>query len=223
MFRQLGPEWNWNIAWTLSNLGQVAQLKGDQNRAKMFCEESLALFRSVGDMRGSTWSLYHLGELAESQGNHNKAIDLFTESLGLFQSLENSGGTAWSLYHLGHLMQARRNKKSASDYFIESLRFFRDMMDPWGSGWCLVGLANEASLRGKFQRAAELYGAAENLLRNFTERQPPAGSRTDYDHYLAMTRTHLDPNLFTEAWERGQALPSNQAIKAALEEVATDN
>ncbi len=223
LFRELGPEWDWNVAWILSNLGQAAQLEGDQSRAKTFCEESLALFRSVGDMRGSTWSLYHLGELAESQGNHKKAINLFTESLGLFQSLEYAGGIAWSLYHLGHLMQVQREKKSATAYFSESLRLFRSLIDPWGSGWCLVGLANDASLRKEFERAAELYGAAEILLRNFAERQPPAGDRADYDYYLAMTRANLNPQAFRKAWDRGQALSSSQAIKDALEESAADN
>jgi predicted ATPase/transcriptional regulator with XRE-family HTH domain len=218
LFRQLGAQWNWDAAWALGNLGQTAQLQGDQSRAEELCEESLALFRSVGDTRGSTWALYHLGELAESQGNHKKAITLFTESLELFRSIENAGGSAWSLYYLGHIIQAAREKKSAAFYFVESLRLFRDMGDPWGSGWCLAGLANEAALRGEFERAAQLYGAVETLLGNFTERQPPAGDRSDYDYYLAMTRAQLNAGLFSEAWERGRALSSSQAIKNSLEE-----
>lgn len=219
LFRELGsPEWDWNIAWTLSNLGQVAQLEGDYAQAQTLCEQSLALFREVGDMRGSTWSLFHLGELAESQGERKKAIDLFNESLGLFQSLEHAGGCAWSLYHLGHLMQTRPDKKPAAPYFSDSLRLFRELRDPWGSGWCLVGLANESSLGGEFERAAQLYGSAENMLRNFAERQPPAGDRADYDRYLAVTRASLQPQAFAEACQRGQSLSAGQAIAYALKD-----
>ena len=53
---------------TLNNLGVVAQLRGDYDRA-VASSKSLALFRALGDEWGVALSLLTLGSMAQWQGD----------------------------------------------------------------------------------------------------------------------------------------------------------
>lgn len=68
-------------AWTLTNLGHAAQLRGDYARAAQFHHESLARFNSTDYPLGPP-SVYHgLGEAALGAGNTDEAVRWFAHGL----------------------------------------------------------------------------------------------------------------------------------------------
>ena len=74
------------IAWLLRNLGRVAHIQGDDDRAVGLLEASVAWFRKVRNSLGLAWALHHLGVATLAQGNHTRAAILLHEALFLQQT-----------------------------------------------------------------------------------------------------------------------------------------
>ena len=66
-------------AWALWAAGELAFVQGDLARAARRFEESLALYRRLGDDAGTASVLAELGQVARSQGNHDRARALSEE------------------------------------------------------------------------------------------------------------------------------------------------
>jgi len=77
---------------------------GDLDAAQPLHEESLALFRELGETLEIAWVLSELGMLFELRGDYERAGALFEESLTLQRQIQNTHGTAWALFFLGILV-----------------------------------------------------------------------------------------------------------------------
>ena len=80
----------------------------------------------------------------------------------------------------------------------------------------LGGLACVASEIAQFERAVELFGAAERVGKLWGY----AGDRIDQeevDHRLAQAMAALDEESLRRAWERGQGMEPEAAIECALD------
>jgi hypothetical protein len=72
-----------------------------------FYEQSLALFREIGDTWGIAYALNNLGQVAFAVlHDRTRARALFEESLRLRRALGDSMGIAMSLNNLAHLARA---------------------------------------------------------------------------------------------------------------------
>lgn len=64
------------IAEALHGVGEMARFRGDYVMARGCYEESLALFRALGNKEGIAWSLDHLARSVHYQGDPEQAIIL---------------------------------------------------------------------------------------------------------------------------------------------------
>jgi predicted ATPase len=71
------------IASDSHNLGEAHHLSGNLDRAEALHREALALFQTLGDLRGRGFALCHLGLLALDRGQPAQARDLLLQSLEL--------------------------------------------------------------------------------------------------------------------------------------------
>src|SRR6185437_1544971 len=92
-----------SVAWSLAYLGMVAaETGGDQSS---LLEESLALFRAVGDTAGIAEVLNMLGEVKRFQGDNREATQFYKESLALWHELGDQQYIATILHNLGRVAQ----------------------------------------------------------------------------------------------------------------------
>jgi tetratricopeptide (TPR) repeat protein len=85
----------------LDSLGHMAYLRGDYPQAAAWYEESLTLWRELGNRRGSADSLDSLAQVALAQGDFARATALLEQTIALCRDLDYRSGLAWSLQHLG--------------------------------------------------------------------------------------------------------------------------
>src|SRR5947208_13098764 len=84
-------------AKALIGAGRIATLQDDFIRAEALCREGLALYRELGDRRGSATSLSSLGYAALMRSTYAEARVLLEEALALFREMGNTGGCASAL------------------------------------------------------------------------------------------------------------------------------
>ncbi len=171
-------------------LGSVAFKRGELSTANEYHEESLALFRELGDRHGEATSLGNLGLVAFDRGELSTAQEYYEESLALFRELGDRHGEATSLGNLGNLAFKRRELSAAQEYLEESLALRRELGDRHGEATSLGNHGNVALKRGELSATQEYYEESLALYREVGDRHQEARSLNNLGN-LAFKRREL--------------------------------
>jgi predicted ATPase/ribosome-binding protein aMBF1 (putative translation factor) len=200
---------------SLRELGFVAYERGDYERAVRLQEHSLALAREFASTFSIAWSLRALADAARGQGDLGRARTLLEEGLTLARSTQHAWGIVRTLASLGSVACDAGEYARAWGLYEEGLEL------AWRTGLyhpvllCLEGLARVALAQGRMERAAWLIGAAAALREDMGWPLPPA-KRAEHDRTVTAIRRVLGERAFEEAWAKGHALPSEEAIEHTL-------
>ncbi len=128
-------------AKALGAAADVVDDQGDFERAGVLAEESLALFRELGDTRGIVFSLHRLGRAAWNSGNPGTARPLLEEALALQRGVDSKWHIAESLFYLALLAGSQGEYSRGCALVEEGLALFRTIGDKRGVAWSLLLLA----------------------------------------------------------------------------------
>ena len=133
----------------LHQLGVLARHEGDDFQARAFCEQSLKIFREIGDRSGIAASMHELGLLAQRSGDLKQARRWYEESLSAEREL---GARPDEAVHLAQLAlldeQEGRYKEGAEDS-----RQAEEIMVRLGNKTDLVRIGSE---RARLEEKAEV-------------------------------------------------------------------
>jgi non-specific serine/threonine protein kinase len=196
--------WRWTAARAkaLSGGGFLAWMQGDQDTARAQLEESVALWREVGDKQGLAQALRFLSGSFESRGDCAAARPLALRYLGIGAFRES-------------------DHKEAVARLAESLTVLQETGNPLYMQ-NLELLAAAVSMQGDYRRAALLFGAAQALREAVGAFVLPL-YRAEYDRGVAAARTGLDDTTFQASWSEGRTMTPEDAVEHALgkQEAAT--
>jgi len=153
------------IAWSLYQLGDLAMVQGEYERARALYEESLSLFREMSSRFGLAHVLRAMGGIAWLQGNYERAITPYEESQALFREL----GDKWYLSNVTVALGARAYEQGDFRRGImlieEGLASFQQLEDKWGAAVALRELGRVVLSEGDYERARKLYRDSLTLIR----------------------------------------------------------
>jgi predicted ATPase len=115
--------------------------QGNYPQGEGLAQESLALFRQLGDRRGIALSLDRLGTAAWRHGDFATARGLMEEALALFSAIDDQGRVAWSLFTLGLLNTKQGEYSRACALFEDSVALFKQLGNKRGVAAALTQLA----------------------------------------------------------------------------------
>jgi predicted ATPase/DNA-binding XRE family transcriptional regulator len=136
--------------------GELAFAQGDLAPAVGRFEESLALYRGLGDDTGIAAVLVELGQVTRAQGDHVRAAALSEGSLDRCRNVDDARVAAIAHSTLGRVERYRGNTDGAIAHYEESLALFRRIGHGWGSAYVLANLAVAAHDRRDLERALAL-------------------------------------------------------------------
>lgn len=209
-------------AHVLCGAGWIAVDRSDHVRAKACFDESLALFRSLGDPRGIAEALHGVGTMLHASGCNAEALALFEESLQLYRGLDDTEGIAWTLDHLGQSRLGLPDPTGAEALFDASRALFQRLGHAWGRAITLdhLGLADLA--QGNHARAEERFSEALGL---FDELANTWGIATSFEHLghaaLAAGDTTRSLDCFRRSLELNQAEADRAGIVRSLAGLAS--
>ncbi|HEX7103965.1 MAG TPA: tetratricopeptide repeat protein [Nitrolancea sp.] len=201
------------MAWSLAYLGMVAVETGGDQPALF--EESLALFRAVGDTSGIAEVLNMLGEVKRRQGDFADATKLYEESLALWRELGNEQYVAMILHNLGRVAQRQGEFQRAAAVLVDSLTRFQELKIHNGVALCLRGIAGVAVGIGRLEAATRFLGAADTLAERAGVVEDLA-DREQSQAALAAGRAGLAAVRFATIWSAGKSLSIDDAVAQAL-------
>jgi non-specific serine/threonine protein kinase len=183
----------------------------------MHAQESLVLFRALGDRLGIARALNALAEDARLFGDYALAARYYEEALALDHQLGDVVGIAIRRHDLGYIALYEEDVPRAVRSFRES--YFLNQQIGYQSGALsfLEGMAAAASAAGQPERAARLYGAWEaRCARPGTEFKLHPPDQAEYDRSVERLRAALSEAALTRAWASGANLTLDQALGEAL-------
>lgn len=143
-------------ARVLQGADALAFQQGDLAHAAGLAEESLALYRGLGDTSGVAVMLNSLGNVTREQGDLRRAVALYEESLALYRDVGNTRGIAAVLNNLGTAARMQGDLERAAALHTESLAIKRASDDQHGIAYTLENLGSVAYEQGDLARADAL-------------------------------------------------------------------
>ena len=124
-------------------------------------QQSLALWRELGDQLGVANSLRDLGDIALIEGNDSQARSLYEEATEHSRERKDLNQSAYPIRRLGYYALSDGDPDQAEEYFVESLHINLQVKDRRGQMASIAGLAAVAASRKQWLRAAQHFGAVE--------------------------------------------------------------
>jgi predicted ATPase len=138
------------MALSLGQLGHIAANRSNFVVASSRIEESLALYREVGDVEGIATSLWRLTiPLYYRRGEYARSFSLSEESLALFREVGNIRGIIWSLFGLAKgLFSSQGDPATARALLEEALALCREVGHKESMSWGLAALGEVVLQQG---------------------------------------------------------------------------
>lgn len=164
--RAMGPEeQQWPRARALNGAGNLASRQGDYTASRARYEESLAIYRKLGNTSGIAYTLNNLGRMACNQGDSVAARALHEESLTIQRELGDKYGIAHSLACLGLVASHQGDYVVARTLHEESLTIRRELGDKYGIAYSLMNLGNVVFNQGDYVAARALHEESLTISR----------------------------------------------------------
>ena len=112
-------------AEALLGAGALTRLQGDLTAAAALIEESLGLWRRLGDRLGEARALRGLGIVADLRGDEARALELFEQSLAIARQVGDTLSVAMALNSLGVVLWNTGQSAAARAKLEESLALER--------------------------------------------------------------------------------------------------
>jgi tetratricopeptide (TPR) repeat protein len=178
-------------------------------------EESLALFRAMGDRWAVGQLLNNQACVASDQGEYAEARSLLEESLLIRRQLGDKAGLALSLNTLADVVLDEGAFADARPLLDESLLINRELGDQTAIAYLIEDYGGLAAAEDKPEKALQLAGFAAALRESIGAPLPPS-EQTRVDRMIAPARAALSESAATAAWEAGRSMPLEQVIELAL-------
>jgi ATP/maltotriose-dependent transcriptional regulator MalT len=133
--------------------GSLAGSLGHVERGEVLCQESLALFREIGDTQGMGDATFHLAHIAFARWDLAAARKLFEESLVFLRETGDKTLTAWALDALALVVLYQGEYARVHPLVEEAREICREGGDTTGVTMSLMTLARVVFWQGDLVRA----------------------------------------------------------------------
>jgi tetratricopeptide (TPR) repeat protein len=157
-------------------LFEYAQFYNRVEVGNALLDESLSLYRTLGDQRGIARGLVGLGVARYFNGDDATACAPLEEGLALSRRIGYKIGSADALAMLGEVALVQSDYARAATQLEESLLLYRELGHSYEISSVLIYLGDAALLQGDYQRATTLFAEALALRQELGDRRGSAAT-----------------------------------------------
>jgi predicted ATPase/DNA-binding CsgD family transcriptional regulator len=163
----------------------ILRYRGDLVESDHLADESLALFRELGDKSGMAWVLVEKAINSWTRADYPEVVKYCDESAALFREIGEPRGLGWALQWLAVVAEEQGHFEKATALFTECIAAAEAAGDDAMAGIMHICLGDVAYDTGDYARAADLRRRAIALCRE-------GGNADGATHALvALARTTL--------------------------------
>jgi len=189
----------------------------DLESAARLLEESLDLFRRVGDERGAAQVLTMLVMPDAQDGNWRTVVGRLEEVVAIWRRLGERLHLAFDLLWLAFAYGRVARLRNAWGAGLEALELFREVDNHTGIGITFTTLAFLATWEDRHEDAIRLAAASEAIKARVGGPPGAIGGLLEGDP-VAEARAHLSEEAARKAWEEGLTMSVEEAVALAREQ-----
>ena len=198
-------------------LNRAGLLTSARDGRNPFAEQSLAIFRDLGDQSGIASSLIMLGGAAVVRGEWASARALYEESFAIFRSLGNQPASAVALTNLANLAVREHDWTKARALLEQCLMIWRELKHDWGIANSLYHLGRVALDEREYARAHALLQESLGIRRTLGDRPGTAGCLNELGEVARAAQDYaLARSLYEESLAISRRLDAPWAIVDSL-------
>src|SRR5262249_42296470 len=126
---------------------------GDSEKAFASYQQSLRVFRELGDRRGQATTLNNIGVLSKDRGENQQALDYFVQALPLWRETRGLRGEAATLSNMGLAYTSLGDRERALEPLTKALAVTRAIRYRAGELSALAGIAQLERQAGHLREA----------------------------------------------------------------------
>jgi DNA-binding SARP family transcriptional activator/tetratricopeptide (TPR) repeat protein len=158
------------VAQAAYDLGVVSWLRGGFEEARAYHDQSVAIWRELGDRGGEAVSLAGQADVDRVLGVAERAIARYEQSLAICRELGDLRGQTMSLGSLGVLYQRCGRSAEALDCLRESLAIRDKLGDRRGQATSLSNLGGHYRREARYEEARAYYEQSLTMRREQGDR-----------------------------------------------------
>jgi len=151
--------------------GGTLYIVGQFELGMEFYNQSLALYRALGDERGEAHMLHRLAIDASRIGDDERALQLSEDTLAVSRRLGDRKGEALALSNLGLVASKGGDADRAIELFRESARLANEVGFDWWEAGALLDVGDVALSAGRLDEAEEALRAGVGIGKRVGDRQ----------------------------------------------------
>jgi predicted ATPase/class 3 adenylate cyclase len=166
--REIGHETY--LAYSLQLLAMVKGFQGEVDRE--VAEESVAIFRRLGNKWGLAFALFTIGDINLAAGEFEVARQQHEESLRSYRAANDIWGSTLPMTSLGRIAWFQGDYERARSLVEEGLKQRVEVSNKWLLALSMMSLADISRCQGRYEEAK---GLSEQSLAIFRETEDTAG------------------------------------------------
>jgi predicted ATPase/DNA-binding CsgD family transcriptional regulator len=178
-------------------------------------QESLVVFRELGDKPGISLALNILGELRRVEGDYESARQYYEACLEIVKETGERLREAMQYHNLGLIATHQNQPQLAEKLMKQALIISIELDNNYHLAGGISSLAGPAVSLGYSKRAAQLLGAAYAAMESLGTNQQPA-DQVEVDRFTDEVKQVLGEEKFSQAWRKGLAMTIQEATDYAL-------
>ena len=197
-----------------ADIHDPASLAAAAERGLRLLDESLSIYRELGDRRGEAGVLWTIGTAYSYIGDLAESARYLTDSAAVAEASGDLFHASWATYMLGGIASRTGDVASAAVYTRDALAMFSSVRDLTGMMLSLVEVGYALDAAGDIIDGLKLAGAAAAFER---------GHGGEYLSTVRDIAARSDPQAlvgndpaFAAAWADGEALSLDEAVALAL-------
>ena len=210
------------IALTLYNLAIVEHhLAGNQPsdyiKANEYLEESLLIFRQLGNNMNIAYCYILYGLIEVNLKNLEKARTLMNDGLSLMRKANYKYGVGNALFNLGNIELKLGNLEKAKSFIEESLVIKIEFHDKRTVAACFSKLSQIAELLSDYKKSLLLFCSSLKINEDLGTIETEESILERKEIYSRLN-SKLSDDEFSILMEKGRSLTMDQAVEIALSE-----
>jgi tetratricopeptide (TPR) repeat protein len=166
----LPEKYRWERADYIGGAGYDLMLIARYTEALSLDEQSLSIFREIGDRKGEAKLLNNISQIYQAQGDYGKALEYLEQSLPIGREVGDKEGEGVTLNNIAALAYAKGDYPKALKYLKQSLSLFREIHNKEGEGCTLNNIGQIHKQQGDYATALEYYKQALTIAREIKDK-----------------------------------------------------
>ena len=210
LHRTLGDAWG--AAYSVFMLGNARRTM--RRRAQQLYEESVRVFRELGDEHSALLVTRNLASIYAYLGDEERSRALYEDNLRRARATHNDRMEASTLGALATIALDEGRVEDAASMLKSSLRIHARLRDVLDTAVDLCRFAVVLARQGDAVTAARLVASLEALGDEIGVRGRTVEELSE--ETLTIVRDQVEEAVFAEAWDQGRRMTATEAVALAL-------